>query len=166
MYVKTVISFMEEIASSRIIIMVMWAIVMDTVFGVGRAIRDRKFNSCLGIDGAIRKISMVTSVIFLAVVDLMLQVNLISFIPTEIRKYFPASIATIGAADFFGLLYIAYEVISILKNMTLCGLPTKRIWRFAYGLLNKYTTELPDKDDIERMEELERNAEEHRKQER
>lgn len=159
MHMETVINFMEEVARSRIIILVMWAIVMDTAFGVGRAVKDRRFNSCFGIDGAIRKISMITSIVFLAVVDMVMHINLIGFIPAEIRKYFPASIATIGVSEFFGLLYIAYEAISILKNMTLCGLPTKRIWKFAYGLLNKYTDELPDKDDIERMEELDKGSE-------
>ena len=153
MHMETVIYFVEGLARSKIIILVMWAVVMDTVFGVVRSIKERKFNSCFGINGAIRKVAMVTSIIFLAAVDIIMHVNLIGFIPEEIRAYFPKSIATIGVAEFFGLLYIAYEVVSILKNMTLCGLPTKGIWQFVYSLLHKYTDELPDTDEIEMLGE-------------
>ena len=156
MHVETVIHFIEELARSKIILLVMWAVIMDTVFGVGRSIKEKKFNSCFGINGAIRKVSMVTSIMFLAAVDIIMHVNLIGFIPDEIRQYFPKSIATIGVAEFFGLLYIAYEVVSILKNMTLCGLPTKGIWQLVYSLLNKYTDELPDTDEIEMLDEKEK----------
>jgi len=31
-------------------------IVLDTIFGILRAIRERKINSCIGIDGMIRKV--------------------------------------------------------------------------------------------------------------
>ena len=50
-------------------------------------------------------------------------------------------------AEFFALLYIAYEVVSILKNMTLCGLPVKRLWQVIRDGLKKYTSELPDNKD-------------------
>ena len=63
--------------------------------------------------------------------------------------YFPESIAVVGLAEFFGLLYLAYEVVSILKNMALCGLPVKRLWQFVRNLLSKYTDELPDSEELE-----------------
>ena len=59
-YYENLIIFLVE---SRIIGLVAWAVVMDTVFGVARAVRERKLNSCFGIDGAIRKISMLVSII-------------------------------------------------------------------------------------------------------
>jgi len=34
---------------------------------------------------------------------------------------------TVGMAEFFALLYIAYEVVSIFKIMALCGLPVKKV---------------------------------------
>ena len=40
-------------------------------------------------------------------------------------------------------LYIAYEIVSILKNMSLCGLPVKKVWRTVKKALSKYTNELP-----------------------
>ncbi len=128
---------------SPIIKLVILAVVMDTCFGCIRAIKEHMFNSCFGIDGAIRKISMVASLAFLLVLDQIVHLNLIGFIPEAIRSYLPVN--SIGVAEFFGLLYIAYELVSILKNMTLCGLPVKHIWEAIKKFLSQYTDELPDR---------------------
>ena len=128
---------------SSIIKLVILAVVMDTCFGCIRAIKEHKFNSGFGIDGAIRKISMVASLAFLLVLDQIVHLNLIGFIPEAIRSYLPVN--SIGVAEFFGLLYIAYELVSILKNMTLCGLPVKHIWEAIKKFLSQYTDELPDR---------------------
>lgn len=128
---------------SVIIKLVILAVVMDTCFGCIRAIKEHGFNSCLGIDGAIRKISMVASLAFLLVLDQIVHLNLIGFIPGVVRSYLPVN--SIGVAEFFGLLYIAYELVSILKNMTLCGLPVKHIWEAIKKFLSQYTDELPDR---------------------
>lgn len=128
--------------SSAIIKLVILAVVMDTCFGCIRAIKEHKFNSCFGIDGAIRKVSMVASLAFLLILDQIVHLNLIGFIPETIRTFLPVN--SIGVAEFFGLLYIAYELVSILKNMTLCGLPVKHIWETIKKFLLQYTDELPD----------------------
>lgn len=140
-------NFLSEVSHSNIIMIVAIAIVMDTIFGVGRAIKEKKFNSCFGIDGAIRKIAMIVSICFLYGIDKMVNINLIGFIPETIREYL--NISDAGLSTFFAVLYIAYEVVSILKNMTLCGLPVKGIWKKVRGFLTKYTTELPDTEEIE-----------------
>ncbi|GLB24173.1 hypothetical protein LXJ15735_04140 [Lacrimispora xylanolytica] len=127
---------------SPIIKLVILAVVMDTCFGCIRAIKEHEFNSCFGIDGAIRKISMVASLAFLLILDRIVHLNLIGFIPEAIRSYLPVN--AIGVAEFFGLLYIAYELVSLLKNMTLCGLPVKRLWEAVKKFLTQYTDELPD----------------------
>ena len=131
--------------ASQIIKVVIVAVVMDTVFGCIRAVKEKQFNSCFGIDGAIRKISMLVSIAFLLVLDRIVGLNLIGFIPEAVRSYLPAK--HIGSAEFFALLYIAYETVSILKNMTLCGLPVKRLWQFIRDRLKQYTNELPDNQD-------------------
>lgn len=51
----TITEFIEAAAHNKIIQLVVLAIVCDTVFGVLRAIKEKKFNSCAGIDGAIRQ---------------------------------------------------------------------------------------------------------------
>ena len=133
--------------NNRILLLVVAAVIFDTIFGVIRAIREHKFNSCFGIDGAIRKISMIVSLCGLVVVDCLVKVNLIGFLPDTIREYL--GIESIGTAEFFGLLYICYEVVSILKNMYLCGLPVKKVWSIVKKFLSNYTDELPDDDEIE-----------------
>lgn len=143
----------DGITHNKILQMVFLAIAMDTVFGVVRAIKEHKFNSCFGIDGALRKISMLVSLLFLAIADVLLHINLIGFIPEGVRTYLPVSIAVVGLAEFFGLLYLAYEIVSILKNMTLCGLPVKKLWQVVRNFLKKYTDELPDDEEILGVEE-------------
>lgn len=146
-------TLVDALAHNTIIQLVVIAVVMDTLFGAGRALKQHKFNSSAGIDGAIRKISMLVSLVFLAVIDRLVHINLIGFIPKEARAYFPQSISTIGLAEFFGLLYLYYEVVSILKNMTLCGLPVKKLWEAVRKFLGKYTEELPDTEEQDTREE-------------
>lgn len=143
----------DALAHNTIIQLVVIAVVMDTLFGAGRALKQHKFNSSVGIDGAIRKISMLVSLVFLAVIDRLVHINLIGFIPEEARAYFPQSISTIGLAEFFGLLYLCYEVVSILKNMALCGLPVKKLWEAVRKFLGKYTEELPDTEEQDARDE-------------
>ena len=90
---------------------------------------------------------MIVSLCGLLIVDYLVKINLIGFVPEQIRTWI--GVETIGAAEFFGLLYIAYEIVSILKNMYLCGLPVKRVWSTVRKFLSNYTDELPDSDEIQ-----------------
>lgn len=139
--------FVSAAAHNRMMKLVVLAIIFDTVFGIMRAIRERKFNSCAGIDGAIRKIGMLISLVFMLAVDMLIKINLIGFIPEAIRGQLGLSSA--GMAEFFALLYIAYEIVSIFKNMALCGLPVKKVWEAVRNFLIKYTDELPDTDELD-----------------
>lgn len=137
----------ELFMHNKIIQLVVAAVIFDTIFGVIRAAKERKFNSCFGIDGAIRKISMIVSLCGLLIVDYLVKINLIGFVPEQVRMWI--GVESIGAAEFFGLLYIAYEIVSILKNMYLCGLPVKKVWSAVRNFLSNYTDELPDEDEIQ-----------------
>lgn len=134
-----------EAAYDKLLQLVIIAIITDTIFGILRAIKDRNFNSCFGINGAIRKCAMILSIILLVIVDYITQFNLIGFLPEEVRQFFGESI---GIAGFFEILFLTYEVVSILKNMVLCGLPVKKIWSYVRTFLSKYTDELPDDDEL------------------
>lgn len=120
-------------------------------------------NSCAGIDGAIRKVGMLISLVFMLAIDVLIKINLIGFIPEQARTYL--GLDTVGVAEFFALLYIAYEVVSIFKNMALCGLPVKKVWEKVREFLAKYTDELPDTDELD-GDSTTGNVEEHRTQER
>lgn len=116
---------------------------MDTVLGVLRAIREHKFNSCVGIDGAIRKVAMILSVVFLMFIDSMVKMDFLFMIPEEYLQYI--GINRLGICELFCLLFILYEIVSILKNMTLCGLPVPtKIKIFIQRFLDDMTEELPE----------------------
>lgn len=119
------------------------AVLLDTILGVLRAFKYRKFNSCVGIDGAIRKVAMLVSVGLLMLVDTIMQFNLLFMIPEKYIQYI--GITKLGLCEFFCLLFILYEAVSILKNMTLCGLPVPgKIKDFIQHFLDEMTDELPD----------------------
>lgn len=143
----TITKFIEVAAHNKLIQLVILAVVCDTIFGVLRAIKEKKFNSCAGIDGAIRKIGMLISLVFMLAIDILIKVNLIGFIPEAVRRYL--GLSTVGVAEFFSLLYIAYEITSIFKNMALCGLPVRKVWAKVRAFLGKYTDELPDTNELE-----------------
>ena len=142
-----IMEFINMAANNKVIELVVLAIVFDTIFGVLRAVREKKFNSCAGIDGAIRKVGMLISLVFMLAVDMLIKGNLIGFIPEAARNQL--GLTSVGVAEFFALLYIAYEVVSIFKNMALCGLPVKKVWATVRAFLGKYTDELPDTDELD-----------------
>ena len=144
---------------NKLIQLVIIAVVVDTIFGVLRAVKEHKFNSCFGINGAIRKCGMIISIMLLVIVDYITGFNMIGFLPDEVRRYVGESI---GISGFFAILYIAYEVVSILKNMALCGLPVKKLWLYVKTFLSKYTDELPDDDEIMESEKIEVKEEEEK----
>ena len=85
--------------------------------------------------------------VFMLAIDMLVKINLIGFIPEAARSQL--RLKSVGVAEFFGLLYIAYEVVSIFKNMALCGLPVKKVWAVVRAFLAKYTDELPDTDELD-----------------
>lgn len=132
------------------ILYVGFAVAIDTVFEFMRAVRERKWNSSVGIDGAIRKISMLACMTFMVVLDTVCGFKLIQIFPKEVVQVLvKLTLTHIGFAEFFGILFVAYECVSILKNMTLCGLPVKWVWVKAYKFLHTYTDELPDTEGID-----------------
>ena len=131
------------------ILYVGFAVAIDTVFGLGRAVKHRCWNSSFGINGAIRKIAMMACMSFTVILDAVCGFNIVKMFPPEIITYLSAAgITHVGFAEFFGLLFVAYECVSILKNMYLCGLPVKWVWARVYNFLHKYTDELPDTEGI------------------
>lgn len=136
-------------------VILLYAVILDTILGVLRAIKEHKFNSCVGIDGAIRKAAMLLSVVFLMLVDSVVKIDFLFMIPTEYLQYI--GLERLGICELFCLLYILYEAISILKNMTLCGLPVPmRIKRWIQKFLDDMTEELPE-EVSEQLHETERD---------
>ncbi len=121
-------------------------VILDSIFGSLRAIRERKFNSNIGIDGLIRKFGMMISVIFFIIIDIIMKINLIGFIPEEIRK--AINLEFFGISSMFLWLFIIYEGLSILKNMIKCKLPIpKKFQSFLERVFKTYTSELEERKD-------------------
>lgn len=118
------------------------AVALDTILGVLRAIKEHKFNSCVGIDGAIRKVAMLLSVGLLMLTDIIMHINVLFMVPDKYIQLL--GIQKMGVCEFFCLLFVLYEAVSILKNMTLCGLPVpKKLKEHIKEALSDMTDEMP-----------------------
>ena len=143
--------FINAMAGNTFFRILMVVIAADTVLGVLRAIKFRQFNSSVGIDGAIRKVAMLASAVALMAADLLIHVNLIAFVP---ENYVQAiGIQKLGMCEFFCLLFILYECLSVLKNMVLCGLPVpKKLRSWLKEFLENMTTEMPE-EELDKIEQ-------------
>lgn len=116
-------------------------IVFDVIFGVLRAMKERKINSTIGIDGIIRKCGMMLSIILCLIIDNIINIDLIIFIPEEIKSYIGINKA--GITFLFNSLYIVFEILSIMKNMVKCELPIpKKIKNILEKILKEFTKEM------------------------
>lgn len=116
-------------------------ICLDVVFGVLRAIKEKDINSTIGIDGILRKVGMLVTIMICLFIDTLIDINLIGFIPKEAREFI--HLLKLGIGDFFGLLYIIFEALSVLKNMYKMKLPVpKFIQKALEKLLKDVTSEI------------------------
>lgn len=145
------------LSSNSFVKILLIAVTLDTILGVLRAIKERKFNSCVGIDGAIRKAGMLLSVCFLMATDVIMHINVLSMVPEEYVQIL--GIDKMGICEFFSLLFILYELVSILKNMTLCGLPVPtKIKKWIQKFLDDMTEELP-KEAVQELHQCKKGEE-------
>ena len=119
-------------------------IALDTFLGCLRAIKERSWNSTFGINGLLRKFARIGSVAILMVIDYIIKIDFIGFVPDEIKSYMGN--LKIGISSLFNIIFVLYEFTSVLKNMVLCGLPIpKKLKDKVENLLNNFTTELENK---------------------
>lgn len=120
-------------------------ITLDTIFGILRAIKEKNLNSCIGIDGIIRKVGMFISIIFLMAIDTIIHLDLIGFIPDSVKEIL--NFGQVGIADLFMILFIVFEILSIFKNMILCKLPIpKKLQQFLENAMKEFTGEIKQDD--------------------
>lgn len=145
------------LSSNSFVKILLIAVALDTILGVLRAIKEHKFNSCVGIDGAIRKAGMLLSVCFLMATDVIMHINVLSMVPEEYVQIL--GIDKMGICEFFSLLFILYELVSILKNMTLCGLPVPtKIKKWIQKFLDDMTEEIP-KEAVQELHQCKKGEE-------
>lgn len=129
--------YFRELAQNSCFKLLIIFVVFDTTFGILRAIREKKINSCIGIDGMIRKSGMILSSLFLFIIDRLIDINFLGFIPDSFLNL--VGIDTVGIGELFGILFIIFESLSVLKNMYKCKMP---IPKKLNDWLEKVLTEL------------------------
>lgn len=129
----------------------------DVMLGILTAIRKGDVNSTIGLNGIVRKIVIIVSLLFLHMIDILCGVNLISFFPQNIKDWIQSTlqINTVGIAGLFGIYIILFELLSILKNWedaTNIKIPQK-----LKRLLGKISSEVQkdDEDDGTTLEDIE-----------
>ncbi len=76
-------------------------------------------------------------------IDVIMHINVLFMVPETYIKVL--GISKLGICEFFCLLFILYELVSILKNMTLCGLPVPSgVKKWIQKFLEDMTEELPE----------------------
>lgn len=136
-------SFLYLLLDNKSVKILIIVIALDTIFGILRAIREKTVNSAIGIDGIIRKVGMLICVFFLGLIDLIIKVDLIGFIPQELKNYL--SFEKVGINDLFMLLFIVFEILSIFKNMILCKLPIPRkLQQLLENVMKEFTSEIKE----------------------
>lgn len=116
-------------------------IVLDVIFGVLRSIKERQLNSTIGIDGIIRKTGMMITIVVAVVLDKIINIDLLFFIPNEAKTIL--NIDTCGITILFNTLYVIFESLSILKNMKRCGIPfPRKLNDFLEKILSEFTSEV------------------------
>ena len=129
----------------RMLALVAFVIIFDLFLGVMRSIIEINTYSSSGFYGLIRILWMIACLLFLVVLDFLIHLDLIAWLPSQILDIFKAiGITTIGISDVFALLFIVFELLSILKNWALIGLPmfkgvNEKVTRF----LETFTDEMP-----------------------
>lgn len=121
-------------------------IVLDLILGVLRAIREKNINSCIGIDGMIRKVGMLIVIVFLTIIDAIIHLDLIGFIPETIRE--TLKLGKVGISSLFNILFIIFEILSIFKNMIMCKLPIpKKLQVYLENVMKEFTGEMKKEGD-------------------
>ena len=135
--------FFNELIYNKGVQVLIIFIVLDVIFGILRAIRENKINSTIGIDGIIRKVGMMCTICVCILIDVIIDVDLIAFIPTGVKEVL--GLTKLGVSGLFNALYIVFEILSIFKNMVKCKLPLpKKVQSFLEKLLKEFTSEIKD----------------------
>lgn len=122
-------------------------IVLDLIFGILRAIKEKSLNSCIGIDGMIRKVGMFITIIVLTIIDELVHIDFIGFIPESAKEIL--NLDEVGISYVFNLLFVIFEILSIFKNMVLCKMPIPiKLQKFLEKIMEEFTGEFDNKQII------------------
>ena len=131
----------EELINNKLIQVLVIFIVLDVIFGILGSIKQHKTNSTIGIDGIIRKIGMIFSIAGCVMVDYIVKIDLVFFLPEGLKNY----VGSIGIASLFAIIYCLFETLSIFKNMMRCKIPLpNKLKKYIEKLLSEFTNEVKE----------------------
>lgn len=132
---------LENLINNKLIQCLVIFIVLDVIFGILGSIKQHKTNSTIGIDGIIRKIGMLFSIAGCVVLDEIVKIDLVFFLPEQIKEY----VGSIGIASLFSIIYCLFETLSIFKNMIRCKIPLpNKLKKYIEKLLKEFTNEVKE----------------------
>ena len=135
----------EILVNNKLIQLLVIFITLDVIFGVLGSIKQKKTNSTIGIDGILRKIGMIFSIAGCILIDSIVEIDLVFFIPEELKNYI--NFGRVGISSLFAVLYSMFEILSIFKNMMRCKIPLpSKLQKLIYKLLNDFTNEVKEGD--------------------
>lgn len=135
------VNYINLLINNKNIQLLVIFICLDVIFGFLRSVKERKTNSTIGIDGIIRKTGMMITIIVTLILDKMCNIDLIAFIPSDLKNYL--HLGKCGITLLFNSLYIIFETLSIMKNMRKCKIPLpKQLNNFLDRLLSEFTEEI------------------------
>ena len=132
---------LENLINNKLIQCLVIFIVLDVIFGILGSIKQHKTNSTIGIDGIIRKIGMLFSIAGCVVLDEIVKIDLVFFLPEQLKEY----VGSIGIASLFSIIYCLFETLSIFKNMIRCKIPLpNKLKKYIEKLLKEFTNEVKE----------------------
>lgn len=138
--------FLQNLINQNEIKVLIIVIVLDTIMGILRAIKEKSINSCIGIDGIIRKVGMLLCIFFLSMIDYIVNIDLIAFIPETIKTFI--NLEKVGIANLFCIIFIIFETLSIFKNAILCKLPIpKKLQKYLENIMKEFTSEIKNESE-------------------
>lgn len=134
-------SYLIGLSSDKAIQLLVIVIVLDVIFGILRAIKEHETNSTIGINGIIRKVGMIITIIFCYIIDEIVDVDLTFFIPETLKE--ALNFSKFGITYLFNSLFVVFEFLSILKNMYKCNLPIPNKLKLVLEkILKEFTSEV------------------------
>ncbi|WP_338507434.1 phage holin family protein [Turicibacter sp. KK003] len=135
---------MIEVFSHEVVVpvagltLVVFLMVCDILSGIFKAVAMRRgVNSTIGTNGLIRKAGVLLALLVFIVIDSLVELNLVTMIPTDVLSIFKLEETQIGLSHvmlgFFGL----FELVSLFENLGEVGVPLPRfISKFIERLRN------------------------------
>lgn len=94
----------------------------------------------------LENVGMIVSTIFIKMIDYMIDLDFLAFVPMAVKEYF--AFEQFGIGSLFALLFIVFEALSVLKNMIICKLPIpKKFQAWLEKVLLEFTSEIKESEE-------------------